>query len=292
MLLNHSLRKDYKKLPIKLFPKRKELPGKSFSLYFENVCYFLTKLLNMDILPKETKDFDKSNNYVLSIENYEGPLDLLWDLIKNAKIDVTEIFIAQITEQYIQYLKLMEKMNVKIASEFVLIASDLLYYKSKALLPGGEIEDEYFLPPFPPDLVEKLIEYKKFQLTSVKLKDCYEKQADVFHRKNPDQEFSDGDYISATLYDLLDALAGIFNEIHNVEHEEIVFDEILVSDKIEFIVQLLEVKDHIFFTDLFSGNTNRMELVVTFMAILEMAKYRKIKILQHKVFGDIRILRV
>jgi segregation and condensation protein A len=246
----------------------------------------------MDISLKEFQNSDKSNNYVLNIENYEGPLDLLWDLIKNAKIDVTEIFIAQITEQYIQYLKLMEKMNVKIASEFVLIASDLLYYKSKALLPGEEMEDEYFIPPLPPDLVEKLIEYKKFQLTSSKLKDYYDKQADIFHRNNLHQEVLDGDYTGATLYDLLDALSRIFNERRTIEHEEIVFDEILVSDKIDFIVQLLNSRDNIFFTDLFSKNPSRMELVVTFMAILEMAKYRKIRILQHKVFGDIRILRI
>ncbi|MFH0975493.1 MAG: segregation/condensation protein A [Spirochaetota bacterium] len=244
----------------------------------------------MDVA-KEDFSNEKNNNYILNIENFEGPLDLLWDLIKRAKIDVTEIYIAQITEQYIEYLKLMNKMNVKIASEFVLMASELLYYKSKALLPSGDIEDEYFIPPFPPDLVEKLIEYKKYQLTSLKLKDYYDNFANVFHRENVIQEITDENYVGVSLYDLLNAFAKILHKKEEIIHEEIVFDEILVSDMIDSINSLLEKTSNIFFTDLFANNPGRMELIVTFMAILELAKYGKIKILQHRIFGDIRILR-
>jgi segregation and condensation protein A len=244
---------------------------------------------------KEDINSEKSNSYILNIQNFEGPLDLLWDLIKKAKIDITEIFIAQITEQYLEYLKLMEKMNVKIASEFILMASDLLYYKSKALLPSGEIEDEYFVPPLPPDLVNKLIEYKKFQLTSLKLKDYYESYTDVFNRDNVIREINGDtveDYIGVTLYDLLDAFAKILHKEEDIVQKEIVFDEILVSDMIVLISSILEKESNIFFSDLFSNKPRRMELIVTFMAILEMAKYGKIKILQHKVFGDIKILRI
>jgi segregation and condensation protein A len=244
----------------------------------------------MDV-SKEDISNEKINNYILNIENFEGPLDLLWDLIKRAKIDVTEIHIAQITEQYIEYLKLMNKMNVKIASEFVLMASDLLYYKSKALLPSGDIEDEYFVPPFPPDLVEKLIEYKKYQLTSLKLKDYYDNFANVFQRENVIQEITDENYVGVTLYDLLNAFSKILHKKEEIIHEEIVFDEILVSDMIDSIASLLEKQSNIFFSDLFTDNPGRIELIVTFMAILEMAKYGKIKILQHKIYGDIRILR-
>lgn len=243
----------------------------------------------MDTLSNNETNTD--NNYIISIDNFEGPLDLLWDLIKKARIDVTEIYIAQITEQYIEYLKVMEKMNVKIASEFILMASDLLYYKSKALIPGEEIEDEYFIPPLPPDLVERLIEYKKLQLTSKKLKDYYENQADTFYRDNPDREIVDEDYIGITLFDLLDAFSRILIEKEQIEQEEIVFDEILVGDRIAYIDDILKEKDHIRFIDLFPDHPSRALLIVTFMAILEMAKHGQIKILQHKIFGDIRILR-
>ncbi|MBN2403770.1 MAG: segregation/condensation protein A [Spirochaetes bacterium] len=246
-------------------------------------------------ISKEDISGEKSNNYILNIENFEGPLDLLWDLIKKAKIDITEIFIAQITEQYLEYLKLMEKMNVKIASEFILMASDLLYYKSRALLPSEDIEDEYFVPPLPPDLVAKLLEYKKFQLTSLKLKNYYENYADVFNRNNEIRKIDceDGEeYIGVTLYELLDAFARILNKKEDIIRKEIVFDEILVSDMIDLIASMLEKESNIFFSDLFSDNPRRLELIVTFMAILEMAKHGKIKLLQHKVFGDIKILRV
>lgn len=236
-------------------------------------------------------DANTDNNYIITIDNFEGPLDLLWDLIKKAKIDITEIYVAQITEQYIEYLKIMKKMNVKIASEFILMASDLLYYKSKALLPGDEIEDEYFIPPLPPDLVERLIEYKKMQLTSKKLKDYYDNQADTFYRNNPDQEVVNENYIGITLFDLLDAFAKILTEKEEVDQEEIVFDEILVGDRITYIDNILKDKDHVNFIDLFPDRPGRALLIVTFMAILEMAKHGQIKILQHKVFGDIRILR-
>ena len=79
--------------------------------------------------------------YIIHIENFEGPLDLLWSLIKKAKIDITEISLAEITEQYLQYLKLMEQLNVNIAMDFIVMASELIYYKSRVLLPGAEIDD-------------------------------------------------------------------------------------------------------------------------------------------------------
>jgi segregation and condensation protein A len=246
----------------------------------------------MDTVIKEENPGDKGNNYILNIENFEGPLDLLWDLIKKAKIDVTEIFISQITEQYIEYLKLIEKLNVKVASEFVSMASDLLYYKSRALLPSADIEDEYFVPPLPPGLVEKLIEYKKIQLTSLKLKDCYENSADIYQRDNVIVDIENEEYVGATIYDLLDAFSKILNRSEEVSLKEIVFDEILVSDMIDFINSILEKKSHIYLIDLFSDNPGRMEIIATIMAILEMAKYGKIKILQHKVFGDITIQRI
>ncbi|MCK7484076.1 MAG: segregation/condensation protein A [Candidatus Moduliflexus flocculans] len=94
---------------------------------------------------------EKENSYIVNIEKYSGPLDVLWELIKKSKIDITEISISQITEQYIAFLKIMEDMDVKVASDFILMASELIYYKSRALLPTGEVEDEYFTQPLPPN---------------------------------------------------------------------------------------------------------------------------------------------
>jgi segregation and condensation protein A len=231
-----------------------------------------------------------SEKYIIHIDNFEGPLDLLWDLIKRSKIDIMEISLSHITEQYLAYLRLMEKLNIHIASEFILMASELLYYKSKAILPAADLEDEYFMPPLPPDLVEKLLEYKRFQIMSRKLVEGYDRQSNCFSR-NGDSSIGDDVYLDLSLFDLLNAFVDVYDAARDVEEEEIVFDEILVSDRIDFINVLLRDQEYIFFHDIFTSQANRSEIVVSFLAILEMAKSGFIRLLQHTVFGDIRIQR-
>jgi len=231
-----------------------------------------------------------SEKYVIHIDNFEGPLDLLWDLIKRSKIDIMEISLSHITEQYVAYLRLMEKLNIHVASEFILMASELLYYKSKAILPAADIEDEYFVPPLPPDLVEKLLEYKRFQIMSRKLIEGYDLQANCFSR-NSDSPIGDDVYLDLSLFDLLNAFVDVYDTARDVEEGEIVFDELLISDRIDFIKVLLRDQEHIFFNDLFTLQAHRSEIVVSFLAILEMAKSGLIRLLQHTIFGDIKIQR-
>ena len=233
-----------------------------------------------------------SDSCILHIDNYEGPLDVLWDLIKKSKIDITEISISHITEQYIAYLKVMGSMNVKIASEFIWMASELLFYKSMALLPTSELDDELFVPPLPPELIQRLLEYKKFQQSSELFKEMYEFQADVYVRENKyDDIEEDETYIDVSLLDLLKAFTRIFESQPTTQVKEIVFDEILVNTKIDYILELLKDKEYIVFTELFPKAPTRPEIVASFLAILEMAKTSMIKVRQHKVFGEIRILR-
>ncbi|HOO73063.1 MAG TPA: segregation/condensation protein A [Spirochaetota bacterium] len=235
---------------------------------------------------------ESDDRYILHIDNFEGPLDLLWDLIKKAKIDITEVSLSQITEQYISYLKVMESINVKVATEFIWMASELLYYKSKALLPSGDMEDEYFVPPLPPELIAKLLEYKKFQKASVQLRELYETRADIYTRDNDVEELIGTDeYIEVSLFDLLKAFADVIESQSVIEQEEIIFDEILVSDRIEHITSLLKERDVVVFHEIFSLRPSRAEIVATFLAILEMTKTGIVKILQHRIFGDIRVLR-
>lgn len=240
----------------------------------------------MNEIPLNVETEDK---YVIHIQNFDGPLDLLWSLILKAKIDVTEVSISSITEQYIAYLKLMETMNIKVAAEFVALASELLYYKSKALLPSGEIEDEYFIPPMPPDLVQKLLEYKKYQMTSERLKAIYELEDNHFYRDNVITE-DKSELLSISLFDLLKAFSKVLEKSEPVEQEEVVFNEVLVSDRIEYISALLEKNNQVIFQDVFSLKPTRVEIVATFLAILEMAKMRKIKLIQQILYGDIVIL--
>ncbi len=236
--------------------------------------------------------FENENSYVVSIDQFNGPFDVLWDLIKKSKIDITELSISEITEQYIAFLKKLEAMDVKLASDFILMASELLYYKSRALLPSGDVEDEYFTKPLPPELIQKLIEYKKFQKVSDELRNYFDKQNNVFLRENIPGELGEEEYYyDVSLYELLKAFSAVLNSATVVESREILFDEILVSDKIDSIIQLLKEKESLLFDDIFTSRPLRAEVIASFLALLEMTKSGIIKIQQHRVFGDIRILR-
>ena len=229
---------------------------------------------------------------ILHINNFEGPLDLLWELIKKSRIDISELSISAVTEQYISYLKLMETLNYKLAIEFIWMASELLYYKSRALLPSGNIEDEFFVPPLPPELVQKLLEYKKFQSASQLLRKELEKADSSFQRVNRSEKDIDIETITdLSLFDLLKAFAEVIESTHEVEQEEIVFDEILVSDRIDYITRVLKDRDFILFDEIFEKEPLRPVVIATFLAILEMSKTRIIRIVQTGLFGTIRILR-
>lgn len=242
-----------------------------------------------EITPKEENNDKK---YVVHINNFEGPLDLLWNLIKKAKIDIIDISISEITEQYIKYLKLMENLNVSIAAEFINMASELIFYKSRALLPVSEIEDEYFVPQLPPELVKKLLEYKKYQLASKDLMERAELQSEAYTRESDLSEFIDNEeYVTMSLFDLLNAFVDTLGSAKSVEEREIKFDEILVSDRIDYIVNTLKTKKEIEFTQLFQNVSGISMVVVTFLAVLELIKVQKIKIMQKVNFGSIHIFR-
>ncbi|MGQ9843782.1 MAG: segregation and condensation protein A [Spirochaetota bacterium] len=228
---------------------------------------------------------------ILHIENFDGPLDLLWDLIKKSKIEITQVSIADITEQYLDYLKLIESINIPVAMEFIVMASELLYYKSKALLPGADIGDEFFVPPLPPELIQKLLEYKKYQIASKNLLKLHEMQSDVFTRQNVPITYEGDVYIEVNLFDLLNAYVDVLEAEKEIEQQRIVFDEILVSDRIVLLVSILHERDKIEFHEIFTQNPGRMEVVVTLLALLEMTRIGAITVLQHAQFGNIYIFK-
>jgi segregation and condensation protein A len=150
------------------------------------------------------------NGYIIHIDNFDGPLDLLWELIKKSKIEIADISISPITRQYLDYLRVMETLNVRIATDFIRMASELLYYKSCALLPSTPLEDEYFVPLLPPELVQKLLEFKKFQLASRRLLVEFDANADKFTRDNRLEDIIDlDDFSELSLFDLLKAFAEV-----------------------------------------------------------------------------------
>ena len=245
-------------------------------------------------MDEKTPDISAENSekYILHVGTYEGPLDLLWDLIKRSQIDIAEISISQITEQYIAYLKLMEQMNIQIATEFIVMASELLYYKSRLLLPSEEIDDEFFVPPLPPELVAKLLEYKKYQIASAELRNRYDVQSNCYVRAENELPFAEEtEYTTVSLFDLLNAFVEVLGSQKKIEEKEIIFDEILVSDRIEFIMKLLEGKEKITFREIFPKIPSKAEVIASFLAILEMTKIKSVRLLQERVFSEIFIFK-
>ncbi len=243
-------------------------------------------------MSQENSETVQNQSCILHIENFDGPLDLLWNLIKKSKIDIVDVTLAEITRQYLLYLKEMELRSVSVAIEFIQMGSELLYYKSKALLPTSEMEDGFFIPPLPKELIEKLLEYKRFQKTARQLKDRYDIHSETFNRENDFSKLiENGEYTSMSLFDLLNAFVDVMGKSTKPEEKEIIFDEILVSDRIDLIINMLRQKEQITFKHLFHAIPSVGEVVATFLAALELAKMHKVKVLQHQVFGTIHLFR-
>ena len=238
--------------------------------------------------------------YQIKLEVFEGPFDLLFHLLDKNEVDIYDIPIAQITEQYLEYIATMQLMDLEVASEFLLLAATLLSIKSRTLLPKPpKIEDEIDeLGSDPRDeLVERLLEYKRFKEVADYLKNREQVQERVYTRPNEDEMYLDlfneeSPLSGVTLYDLLDALKEVLDRVvDNVELTgEIVREEIRIKDKIrEILGRLVFQPNGIRFKDLFRSKVTRVEVVVTFLALLELIKISKVTIHQSKAFGEITI---
>lgn len=243
----------------------------------------------------EAKFIDEgySVDYKVKLEIFEGPLDLLLHLIKKNELDIYNIPIALITEQYIEYLDLMKALNLDIAGEFLVVASTLTLIKSKMLLPSPEVEEEEEGEDPRAELVERLLEYKRFKELALELKEKELAEREIFTKGgvlDVDSARKDQDiWIDASIFDLLNALKGLLETLSEDETKEIFIDEITVSEKINFIMERLEGEDFLSFESLFSHFRNKIEVIVTFLALLELMKLRMVTVQQISPFGTIRI---
>ena len=223
-------------------------------------------------------------------EIFEGPMDLLVHLIRKNELDIYDIPIALITEQYLAYLEWMQAMNIDYAGDFLLMASTLTHLKSRMLLPvhEGEDEEEDLLQ----EITRPLVEYLQMKSVADQLVERNLLGEKTFIRTPDRGEFlkgSDDEFIKIGLFELIDAFQKILERIPDDHRVEMSADEISVKDKITQIVDILEVKNSITFIELFSDNPDRFEIIVTFLAILEMVKLTLIRIVQHVQTGVLRI---
>ena len=229
---------------------------------------------------------------------FEGPLDLLWFLIHKSEINIYDIPIAQITEQYLEYLDYAVQTDLGDLSEFYKWAAMLLNMKSKMLLPVEITYDDEEIEDPRQELVDKLIEYQKFKKLSELMEEKEESAEWSFERSKIqrvlpfDERESDWEQIDT--WDLLQQMQKLFKSmVSQYSNEKILnmYEEISVNEKITLMNELFEKKNECMFTDLSTREGNEMDIVCAFMAILEAVKFKMITIFQNKLFGDIKICK-
>ena len=234
-------------------------------------------------------------DYKVKLEVFEGPLDLLLYLIKRDEIDIYDIPIEHITRQYLEYLEAFQVLDLDIAGEFVVMAAHLIYIKSRSLLPvqqqGEELTEEEADPRW--ELVRQLLEYKKFKEAAAHLGDREARQSSLFARI-PEAPETDPDRPMAevSIFDLINAFQKMLKKLSKTEDMREIFEENhTVSDKIEFVLRLTASRVALRFSELFAGAASRTEVVVTFLALLELIRLKQIGIAQNEPFGEIELTR-
>jgi segregation and condensation protein A len=234
--------------------------------------------------------------YQVRIENFEGPLDLLLHLIKKNEINIYDIPVAMIAQQYLHYLEAMEELNLNVAGDFLVMAATLLQIKSKMLLPADKTADEDEEGPDPrEELVRRLLEYKAFKEAARQLDDQEKVWREVFWREQAplvEEVEEDLPLENVSLFDLVDALKEVLERNPSSRLIEIVPDNLTVRERMNLILETLEGKDSVSFAALFEGSSHRMVVVVTFLALLELMKLRVARVFQAETFGPILVSRM
>lgn len=234
--------------------------------------------------------------YKIQTVEFEGPLDLLLFFIKKDELNIYDIPISKITKDFLDYLQFLKDLDLEVAGDFIVMASELMEIKAKMLLPPPEGENEEEFDPRA-NLVKRLLEYKRFKEVAEAMDIQHKEQKKYFERKNFSQDpkfqanFEEEEFLkNITLYDLISAFQHTLNKmprkrVHNINRFNVTIDE-----QIEFIQNQLKEKGHLSFNSLMKGMKEKLRVVVTFLAILELVKSKIIGISQRGPFNDITII--
>ncbi|MEP6809385.1 MAG: segregation/condensation protein A [Chthoniobacterales bacterium] len=235
------------------------------------------------------------SDYKVKLEIFEGPLDLLLYLIKRDELDIYEVSLERITRQYLEYLQAFKELNIDVAGEFVVMAANLIYLKSRSLLPVDQQPPEEDAEVNDPrwDLIRQLIEYKKFKEAAAHLQVRQLEQERIFVREPGGLELT----LAAPLrlgevgiFQLINAFQAVLKRIDARENLEEIFGEhYTVSDKIEWILQRVGDGVPLRFSELFVAMASRVEIVVTFLALLELIRLHQVRATQSDPFAEIEL---
>lgn len=226
------------------------------------------------------------------LDIFEGPLDLLLHLIKKNEVSITDIPIATITEQYLATLDLMQTLNLDLAGEFLVMAATLIHIKSRMLLPPGDDEPDDEEEGGDPReaLIRRLLEYQRFKEAANELQQRDVLARDVFARAaGPAETPVPAGFRELSVFELLTALRRVMDRLPKDDFHEVTLDKITVREKMTLLLDRLHASEQVLFESLFSQARTRMEVVVTFLAMLELVKIRAIRIFQETLEGPILI---
>jgi segregation and condensation protein A len=234
-------------------------------------------------------------DYTVQFEVFEGPLDLLLYLVKKEEVDIYEVNLTKIATQFIEYVEMMRELDLEVAGEFLVMAATLMYIKSRELLPADQQaqtdEEEEEDPRW--ELIRQLVEYRKFKDAAAQLQTLELEQERTYRRQPvpPDLEASrPAAKQDASLFDLLSAVSQVMKRFAERESpRDIVEDRWTVSEKIEQLRTLVSSRSGLRFSDLFASTTSRSEVVVTFLALLELMRLKLVRAVQDQPFGQIEI---
>jgi len=237
--------------------------------------------------------------YKVQFEVFEGPLDLLLYLIKKEEVDIYEVNLTRLATQFIEYIDLMRQFDLEVAGEFLVMASTLMFIKSRELLPvdqqvAVEGEEEGEDPRW--ELIRQLVEYKKFKDAAAQLQTLETRQENVFPRLPGKLEFESAappPKPDVSIFDLLNAVNGVLLRFKKREGDgrDIFEDKWTVSEKIEFILKIIAERGSVRFAELFESAASRSEVVCTFLALLELIRLKQLVCAQPEPFAEIEIRR-
>lgn len=233
----------------------------------------------------------------LHLDTFQGPLEVLLYLIKAQEIDIFDIPIARITDQYLKFIDLMDVSRLDVVGDYLVMAATLIQIKSKMLIPAEIDEDDEEIDEEDPrlELVEKLIAYRKYRDVAARLAGLESERLNSFTRNVKPEigpvEDEEEEYIDVSLFDLTQAFKGVIRFLHQGQVHEIETEIYSIDEQIERIQTILDMQNSVAWTDLFRMCKTRVELICAFLAILELCRMEVISAHQHATFGDIRIFR-
>jgi len=240
----------------------------------------------------------ETNKYAIKIENFEGPLDLLCHLIDKNKMNICDIKISEITDQYIEYINNMEKLNLEVTSEFLIMASTLLYLKSKTLLPEQKEEEKELTEE---ELLRRIVEYKKYKEISIKLKENYEiyskrifKLPDEIElpKQKLEKEYTK-ETIPQTYHQVITKNEQRINKNAKNIKKIAITDTYTVGSKVKEMYKALLKEKKFVFNKLYSSQRcNKNEVVTAFTGLLELSRRSKVTTMQNELFGDITVKKI